>query len=201
MTKTQASNFFARLRHRVRRLHAQRTAMHDQEAMLDRQQRKQHGDAPPPALLVRHRQDLTERIGAISNELREAGYALMQLAPRIDQVTTLQERLSLINANVADVREIEYVGIGADTGIARLIFMYHLEDSASHRRDDFFTGPLFTVIEAVFMDFLQSEEGQEHVEAAHAEAFRPDGALARAALAGESGFDLARLVIASTAVH
>lgn len=88
---------------------------------------------------------------------KEAANMLIQMAPALDQVTTLAERFDLLNVNVADRDEID----DTHNGIIELAAVYGLEDSASHRGEEGKNGALATAINAVMIDFLcKTPEGK-----------------------------------------
>ncbi len=97
----------------------------------------------------------------------EIGQALMDAAPLIDACTTLAERCELLSINPAD-RD----GLTETDGIAELVFVRGLEDSAERRRAEFNDGPLFQVAHALFAEFLRTHEGRAVTD----EAFGPGGA-------------------------
>jgi hypothetical protein len=72
---------------------------------------------------------------------RELGRELLDMAPKIDAATTLEQRLDLLNVNVADRAEIR-----PGAGMVLIIAGHCLEDSAAHRRDEGANGPLFNSV-------------------------------------------------------
>lgn len=72
---------------------------------------------------------------------RELGQDLLALAPEVDAVTTLEQRLDLLNVNVADRAEIR-----PGASLVLIIAGHCLEDSAARRRDEYADGPLFNSV-------------------------------------------------------
>ncbi|MCY0913229.1 hypothetical protein [Massilia antarctica] len=75
---------------------------------------------------------------------RRIGEALVTLAPCLDEDLTFKERLDLLNCNAADFVEIEE----GHRGMLYLMGVYCLEDSATHRRDEWNDRPLHSAVNA-----------------------------------------------------
>jgi hypothetical protein len=81
----------------------------------------------------------------------------MDTSAFIDAATTLADRCELLNINVADRDELT-----EEDGIAKLIFLHGLEDSAMYRKQDYLDRPLNNALRWVFMDFLtETPEGRK----------------------------------------
>ena len=80
---------------------------------------------------------------------RKLGEIVMRFAPAIDQALTFPERCAALNTNPADLADVPH-----DAGLAHIISVYSLEDSAERRRDDAEHGPLQAACHAVMIKFL-----------------------------------------------
>lgn len=76
--------------------------------------------------------ELMQRVGAL----------LLELAPKIDKVTTLEQRLELLNCNRADRSKVNRT----EVGMRHLMGAYRAEDSADNRNDFRSNRPLHTCI-------------------------------------------------------
>ncbi|CAH1747495.1 conserved protein of unknown function [Thauera humireducens] len=92
-----------------------------------------------------YRPSLDEKFAA----RRKLGEIVMQFAPAIDQVLTFDERSAALNTNPADLADVP-----RDAGLAHMISVFGLEDSAKRRRDDAEHGPLQAACHAVMIRFL-----------------------------------------------
>ena len=72
---------------------------------------------------------------------RVLGRELLEMAPAFDAATTLEQRLDLLNVNVADRADIR-----PGAGLVLIIAGHCLEDSAARRRDEYSDGPLFNSV-------------------------------------------------------
>lgn len=72
------------------------------------------------------------------------GAALIELAPFIDEITTMQERLELLNCNLADRSDLSE----PDIRMMLLMGAYCVEDSAEHRGEDWNNRPLHSAVNA-----------------------------------------------------
>lgn len=97
------------------------------------------------AAIATYRPTLDEKFAA----RRKLGEIVMQFAPALDQVLTFPERGAALNANRADLADVPH-----DAGLAHMISVYSLEDSAERRRDDAEHGPLQAACHAVMIKFL-----------------------------------------------
>ena len=78
---------------------------------------------------------------------QEIGRSLLDLAPAVDGITTLDERLELLNCNPADRADL-YKLNDPDLGMVHLIAVYCVEDSAEHRDDEWNDRPLHAAVNA-----------------------------------------------------
>ncbi|MRW85374.1 hypothetical protein GJ698_14910 [Pseudoduganella sp. FT26W] len=69
---------------------------------------------------------------------RALGRQLLDLAPAFDAATTFEQRLDLLNVNVADRADIT-----PGAGLVMIVAGYCREDSAARRREEFNDGALF----------------------------------------------------------
>ena len=97
------------------------------------------------AAIATYRPTLDEKFAA----RRKLGEIVLRFAPAIDQVLTLSERCAALNTNPADLADVPH-----DAGLAHMISVYSLEDSAERRRDDAEHGPLQAACHAVMIKFL-----------------------------------------------
>jgi hypothetical protein len=102
------------------------------------------------------------------------GRIVINMAPRIDAVTTLEQRLELLNCNPADRVDLTEPNIG----LVELISVHCVEDSATHRADEFNIRPLHG---AVWAEIIRSMRDTPDGRAASAkfmdEALAPGGLL------------------------
>jgi hypothetical protein len=114
-------------------------------------------DAARIASLERMADDLSAECKPLSENLKQSGMFLADVAPLFDAGTTLAQRCEILGVNAADRGALTE----AD-GLHRIIFAHGLEDSASSRGSDWKNGPLFQALNLVFMDFLlNSKEGKK----------------------------------------
>jgi hypothetical protein len=114
-------------------------------------------DAARIASLERMADDLSADCKPLSENLKQSGMFLADVAPLFDAGTTLAQRCEILGVNVADRGALTE----AD-GLHQIIFAHGLEDSASSRGLDWKDGPLFEALNLVFMDFLlNSKEGKK----------------------------------------
>ncbi|WP_371767518.1 hypothetical protein [Massilia sp.] len=128
----------------------------------------------------RHRKklmsDYIESLSALARTHRESqqrfGRFIIDMAPSIDAVTTMTQRLELLNCNPADQADLTE----PDIGLVELIAVYCVEDSAAHRRDEFNDRPLHAAVNAEILRFMrETREGRAASEKIFDEAFAPGG--------------------------
>jgi hypothetical protein len=120
---------------------------------------KQRGgpfDAARIALLERMADDISDGCKPLTENLKQSGMFLAEVAPLFDAGTTLAQRCEILGVSVVD-RDV----LTEADGLHQIVFAHGLEDSASSRGEDWKNGPLFQALSRVFMDFLlNSEEGK-----------------------------------------
>lgn len=87
---------------------------------------------------------------------RQLGRELLNMAPQFDAATTLEQRLDLLNVNMADRADI-------DAGACLMMIMagHCLEDSAARRGEHHQSGPLFnSVLLEIILAMSSTSEGQ-----------------------------------------
>lgn len=72
---------------------------------------------------------------------RELGRELLAMAPQFDTATTFEQRLDLLNVNVADRADIR-----PGAGLVLIVAGHCLEDSAARRCEEYHDGPLFNSV-------------------------------------------------------
>jgi hypothetical protein len=153
--------FLVMARRDIRRIVQRLAIKHEAARQCRRTARvlKQRGgpfDAARIASLERTAAGLSDGCKPLTENLRQSGMFLADVAPLFDAGTTLAQRCEILGVNVVD-RDV----LTEADGLHQIVFAHGLEDSASHRREDWKTGPLFQALSRVFMDFLlSSEEGK-----------------------------------------
>jgi hypothetical protein len=100
------------------------------------------------------------------------GRMVIEIAPRVDAETTMAQRLEILNWNSADLGRLDK----PDIGLVELIAVYCVEDSASHRKDEFRSRPLFNAINAEIMRVMfDTPEGREASRQVFDGMFSPGG--------------------------
>jgi hypothetical protein len=100
------------------------------------------------------------------------GRIVIDLAPRIDAVTTMAQRLEILNWNAADRGRLDKT----DIGMVDLIALYCVEDSATHRKDEFRSRPLFNAVNAEIMRVMfDTPDGRTVSRQMFDEMFAPGG--------------------------
>lgn len=122
--------------------------------------------------------EYVEQLDTYRKELRgrkqRLGRMVIDLAPFIDAVTTMDERLDLLNCNVADRSRLP----SEDTDLVHLIAVYCVEDSAAHRRDEFNSRPLHSAVNAeIHRVMFDTPKGRAASSRMFDEAFAPSGPL------------------------
>jgi hypothetical protein len=109
----------------------------------------------------------------VSRECQQAlGCIIIDMAPRIDAMTTMEQRLELLNCNPVDTGELPE----PDIGLVELIGVYCVEDSAAHRHDEFNDRPLHAAVNAEIIRVMrETREGRAASEKIFDEAFAPGG--------------------------
>lgn len=121
-------------------------------------------------------------IKAIEAELKEirahvqrVGAELIDLAPEIDKVTTLDQRLELLNCNRADRAGLDKFD-AADLGMMFLMSAHCVEDSAQYRNDEFNDRPLHAAVNAeVHRVMFSTPEGRAVSDKLFDKLFAPGG--------------------------
>ncbi len=151
-TKREAFNFLAWMRRYARQLNSSITRDQTHVRSLRRWIAKNQDNpfhrsriAKLEQAIADYRPTLDEKFAA----RRKLGELVTQFAPMIDQVLTFPERGAALNANRADLADVPH-----DAGLARMIGVYGLEDSAERRRDDADHGPLQAACHSVMIKFL-----------------------------------------------
>lgn len=122
---------------------------------------------------------LDEHINAVDAELKvirdhiqHVGAVLIDLGPEIDKITTLEQRLELLNCNHADRSRIDEPNIN----MVLLMAAYCVEDSAAHRNDEWNDRPLHTAVNAeMHRVMLDTPEGRAVHDKLFDELFAPGG--------------------------
>lgn len=122
---------------------------------------------------------LDEQIAAINAELKvirdhvqHVGAVLIEIGHEIDKVTTLEQRLELLNCNHADRGDIEE----SDCGMVLLMAAYCVEDSAFHRNDQWNDRPLHAAVNAeIHRVMFKTPEGRVASDKMFGELFAPGG--------------------------
>jgi hypothetical protein len=121
-----------------------------------------------------HLEAMREHQQSIYRAQENLGRIIVELAPRIDAATTMQQRLELLNCNQADCAQLEE----PDIGLINLIAVYCVEDSAAHRDDEFRDRPLFNAVNAEMMRVMfRTPEGRAASQPIFDEMFAPGGLL------------------------
>lgn len=102
-----------------------------------------------------------------NKRLRELGKKVLQLAPAFDVVTTFEQRLDLLNVNVAD-----RAGIDQGAGLVMLVAGHCLEDSAARRREEYNDGALFSSMHLeIIIAMSSTAEGRAATDKAMVDVF------------------------------
>jgi hypothetical protein len=166
---------FALVRHFVRDNY-ETTAQRWTQLRRARRDAKRLGDSP----FNRHRLDaMSKHIESLEACWRSGracqqtlGRIIIDMAPRIDAVTTMEQRLELLNCNPSDRAELPE----PDIGLVELIGVYCVEDSAAHRGDEFNDRPLHAAVNAEIMRVMfKTPEGRAASEQIFDAAFAPGG--------------------------
>lgn len=121
-----------------------------------------------------HMDTILEHLRSIRRADQALGRLIYELAPRIDAMTTMEQRLELLNCNVADRAELDEPNIG----LIELIAAYCVEDSAAHRRDQYSDRPLYNAVNAEMMRVMfRTPEGRAASKPIMDSAFEPGGIL------------------------
>lgn len=91
-----------------------------------------------------HRKAVQDHLQTIYRAQESMGRIITDMAPRIDAITTMEQRLELLNCNPADRTHLDET----DIGLVHLIAVYCVEDSAAHRRDRLNDRPLHAAVNA-----------------------------------------------------
>ena len=144
---------------------AERIAGHSKASPFDRQRLKQANDDVAA---------LRDHLQSIYRAEEKLGRIIIELAPHIDAVTTMQQRLELLNCNPADRDRLDE----SDIGLVDLIAVYCVEDSAAHRRDEFNDRPLHVAVNAkIHRVMFRTPEGRAASKPLMDAAFAPGGLL------------------------
>jgi len=108
----------------------------------------------------------------VRDHIRHVGAVLIDLGPEIDKVTTLEERLELLNCNRADRKRIDEPNIS----MVLLMGAYCVEDSAQHRNDEWNDRPLHAAVNAeMHRVMFDTPEGKAVSDKLFDELFAPGG--------------------------
>ena len=111
----------------------------------------------------------------IRSHVQHVGAVLIDLAPEIDKVTTLGQRLELLNCNCADRADLGQLDETA-VGMMHLMAVYCVEDSAEHRNDEWNDRPLHEAVNAeVHRVMFSTPEGKEASKGLFDELFASGG--------------------------
>lgn len=112
---------------------------------------------------------------AIRAHFQHVGAVLIDLAPEIDKVTTLGQRLDLLNCNHADRARLDKFD-AADLGMMYLMSAHCVEDSAQHRNDEWNDRPLHAAVNAEVQRVMShTPEGRAVSDKLFDELFAPGG--------------------------
>ena len=151
-TKPEALSFIAWMRRYTRQLNSSIARDQAHIRSLKRWIAKNQHDPFHRARIAKLEQAITDYRPSLQEKYearRKLGEIVMRFAPAIDQVLTLSERCAALNTNPADLADVPH-----DAGLAHMISVYSLEDSAERRRDDAEHGPLQAACHAVMIKFL-----------------------------------------------
>lgn len=124
------------------------------------------------AQLDAHISDIKAEFKIVRDHMRDIGSFLIDLAPAIDAITTLDQRLELLNCNHADRSRIDE----PDLGMVMLMAAYCVEDSAEHRNDEWNDRPLHTCVNAEMHHVMfHTAEGRELSDKLFDGLFAPGG--------------------------
>lgn len=105
------------------------------------------------------------------DNLKSIGAVLIRVGATMSNTLSREDLYDVLNISPADRGEIE-----PTDGFIELVYARGLEDSASHRGEDWKNGPLFHAINAVIMDWiLHDPEGQAAGRKLMDDAFAPGG--------------------------
>ncbi|MFS2007936.1 hypothetical protein ACEN9F_30450 [Duganella sp. CT11-25] len=109
------------------------------------------------ATTIAARADALDQVWHADNlYIRQLGRKLLAMAPAFDVVTTFEQRLDLLNVNVADRAAIEH---GA--GLVMIIAGHCLEDSAARRGEHHHSGTLFDAVQLeIIIQMSSTAEGR-----------------------------------------
>lgn len=111
----------------------------------------------------------------IRSHVQHIGAVLIDLAPEIDKMTTLSQRLELLNCNRADRTDLGQSD-ETDLGMMHLMAVYCIEDSAEHRSDEWNDRPLHEAVNAeVHRVMFSTPEGKVASKGLFDELFSPGG--------------------------
>ena len=168
---------FIRLRMSARRQHAYLATINRALRMVRRRHERMVEAAMPfdGARRSKLEADIAE-IEGIRDEARvlyrEIGALLIAVADPIDAETTLEQRLELLNCNVADRTELP----SDSQGMLYLMGVYCLEDSAGHRRDQFNDRPLHGAVNTHIQHVMfATPEGRAATDKLFDRLFAPGG--------------------------
>jgi hypothetical protein len=138
---------FLRLRRMARAAHRIQAEYHVDRRRAQRfrsQLAAGHFNAHRIAQLDAYIGDIDAELKIVRDHMRDLGGALIDVAPEIDAITTLSQRLDLLGCNITDRSDIDE----PNPGIVLLMAAYCLEDSAEHRADEFNDRPLHACVNA-----------------------------------------------------
>lgn len=113
------------------------------------------------ALLRAEADEIEPRYRRAMEMQREMGAILINGAAEIDAATTLEQRFELLNTNVADRADVP-----AGTGLAHLVLVYCVEDSAAYRGEDWRDAPMGNAARWAVLDKMtNTPEGKVAMDA------------------------------------
>lgn len=151
---------FLRLRRMARAAHDTQESLRIVRRMAQRNRGKLADglfNANRIALFDTYIADVDAALKATRQHMRDLGAGLIDIAPEIDAITTLSQRLDLLGCNVADRGEIDE----EHDGLLYLMGVWCVEDSAQHRADEWNDRPLHTCVNAeIHHKMLSTPEGR-----------------------------------------
>lgn len=166
---------FMRLRHMARVMLKVRSDYYDLLRQLNRARARLEGspfNAHRISEIDKATTPIKAELEAIRKHFEQMGAVLIDLAPKIDRMTTLEQRLELLNCNHADTDHID----GSDIGMVMLMAAYCVEDSAQHRGDEWNNRPLHAAVNAEMQRVMfKTAEGRAASDQMFDKLFAPGG--------------------------
>ena len=134
-----------------------------------------HFNAHRIAELDANAKGIADELKTIRAHIEHVGAVMIDLAPEIDKVTTVGQRLELLNCNRADRADLGKLD-QSDLGMVHLMAVYCVEDSAEHRNDEWNDRPLHTAVNAeIHRVMFRTPEGKAASDGLFDELFAPGG--------------------------